>query len=187
MANLGGFVVQPYWLHVQIARKAHCRATSRQQSGLAFVEGQGRRHSEAHGYALELARAFSDGSDTDKTIIATCVMVVRIYEIWDSEVNSYRRRHRQNCRGLGKSFGRVLQQTFKTKYAEQRLFKMSPNLHLLDHLCERVAIAYGNPRYYWTYADEDLAGHMIGIEEACHPKTLAITFKIQWAPKWDPK
>ena len=64
--------------------------------------------------------------------------------------------------------------------AEQLLFKMTPKLHLWEHLCEYQALTYGNPRYYWTYSDEDLVGNMIDIAETCHVRTMAVTVLFKW-------
>ena len=57
---------------------------------------------------------------------------------------------------------------------------MSPKVHLWEHVCEVQAVLYGNPRYYWCYADEDLVGHLIEIAETCHPMTLAISVLFKW-------
>ena len=38
----------------------------------------------------------------------------------------------------------------------------------------------GNPRCYWTYADEDMVGHMIEVAQSCHPVTLAATAMFKW-------
>ena len=62
----------------------------------------------------------------------------------------------------------------------QRLWKMSPKLHLFMHLCEWQAIVWGNPRFYWTYGDEDLVGSMIDIAETCHPFTMSATVLFKW-------
>ena len=38
---------------------------------------------------------------------------------------------------------------------KRKLWKMTPKLHLFLHLCEWQAPEYGNPKFYWAYADED--------------------------------
>ena len=62
---------------------------------------------------------------------------------------------------------------------KQKLFKMTPKLHLFIHLCEQ-AVLLGKPRFYWTYADEDLVGQFIEIAETVHPTTMAITALFKW-------
>ena len=55
-----------------------------------------------------------------------------------------------------------------------------PKLHLFQHLCAHVAPIWGNPRFYWTYADEDLVGHMVDIAASVHPRTLAVNVLVKW-------
>ena len=42
------------------------------------------------------------------------------------------------------------------------------------HLCEIQAGMY-NPRFFLTYADEDLVGQMLEVAQTCHASTLADT------------
>ena len=60
------------------------------------------------------------------------------------------------------------------------LWKMSSTLHLFMHLTEIQCVMHGNPRYYWTYTDEDLVGMMVEIVETCHPTTMAFTVLFKW-------
>ena len=39
---------------------------------------------------------------------------------------------------------------------------------------------YGNPRYYWTYGDEDLVGRLVSIAEGVHISTLAVSVLSKW-------
>ena len=57
---------------------------------------------------------------------------------------------------------------------------MSPKHHLFQHLCEDQALAYGNPAFYWTYADEDLVGLLIEVAHSCHPSTMATVGLFKW-------
>ena len=59
-------------------------------------------------------------------------------------------------------------------------WKVSPKLHLFQHICEWQAAEYGSPRFWWTYADEDMVGHMIECGSTCHPRTLAPTALYKW-------
>ena len=61
-------------------------------------------------------------------------------------------------------------------------WKLTPKMHLLCHLVEIIAPRWGNPRYYWCYADADLVGHMVEVAKACHPSTLhhVALFKFCW-------
>lgn len=64
--------------------------------------------------------------------------------------------------------------------AHQKLWKVTPKLHIFVHLCEWQAPALGNPRYFWTYADEDLVGLLVDIAETCHPNTLPMNGLFKW-------
>ena len=61
-----------------------------------------------------------------------------------------------------------------------RMWKMQPKLHLLQHLLEYMITYQGNPRYYWTYQDEDLVGNMIEVARGVHVSTLAISVLFKW-------
>ena len=61
-----------------------------------------------------------------------------------------------------------------------RLWKTAPKMHLFIHLCIWQAILYGNPRYYWTYGDEDLVGRLVTIAEGVHISTLAVSVLAKW-------
>ena len=64
--------------------------------------------------------------------------------------------------------------------AGRKRWKMTPKVHLVQHLLEWQCLSAGNPRFYWTYADEDLVGSMIEVAESCHASTLAITVMVKW-------
>ena len=61
-----------------------------------------------------------------------------------------------------------------------RLWKMMPKLHLFTHMCEDQIPVFGNPRFWWTYADEDLVGRLITVAEGCHPRTLVVSIIFKW-------
>ena len=61
----------------------------------------------------------------------------------------------------------------------KRMWKVTPKLHLFLHLCE-WDVDFGNPRFFWCFADEDLVGQMIKSGESCHPKTLAVASMFKW-------
>ena len=106
--------------------------------------------------------------------------MVRFYDILESESQFLGEDARRELPNLGQQFGE-LYSAISTYFYErsQRLFKLSPKLHLFMHLCE-LAVIYGNPRFYWTFADEDLVGHMIEICETVHPATMPITALMKW-------
>ena len=48
------------------------------------------------------------------------------------------------------------------------------------HLCLHQAPVIGNPRYFWTYGDEDLIGQLVDIAKGVHPSTLALSVLFKW-------
>ena len=67
-----------------------------------------------------------------------------------------------------------------------RLWKTALKMHLCIHLCIWHALLYGNPRYYWTYGDEDLVGRLVTIAEGVHISTLAVSVLAKWVHVvWD--
>ena len=41
-------------------------------------------------------------------------------------------------------------------------------------------IELGNPRFYWTYSDEEMVGQMIKAGESCNPRTSAVAAMYKW-------
>ena len=67
------------------------------------------------------------------------------------------------------------------KNAGEQLWRFSPKHHLFLHLAEWQSVLYGNPRYYWCYADEDLVGHIMEVSRSCHIRTMAGTSLFKWS------
>ena len=57
----------------------------------------------------------------------------------------------------------------------KRAWNIVPKFHLFVQLCEMQAPNVGNPRWYWTYADEDMVGRMVDIARSCHATHVAPT------------
>ena len=64
--------------------------------------------------------------------------------------------------------------------AGQKMWKLMPKLHIFVHLCEWQAGEFGNPRSYWTYADEDLVGLLVECAQSCHAMTVAPSALFKW-------
>ena len=133
-------------------------------------------------YALELAGSvFTADTDEDRTILEIIRLLVRFYQILDSESMFLSEVARAELPVLGQRLAELYSKLASSAYGlGLKLWKMSPKLHLWEHLTEWQCLYAGNPRFYWTYADEDLVGHMIEIAESCHPCTLAITVLVKW-------
>jgi hypothetical protein len=78
----------------------------------------------------------------------------------------------------------VLYNALSTEAAAKQLkaWKFGPKFHLFVHICEIQAIRFGNPRFYWTYNDEDLVGKLVEVAQSSHPSTVAATaiLKCLW-------
>lgn len=63
---------------------------------------------------------------------------------------------------------------------QERFWKYSPKVHLVEHMTTEQAATFGNPRYYWCYANEDLISLMIEVAENCHVRTLPEMVLVKW-------
>ena len=132
-------------------------------------------------YALRLAEEHSDGTTEGNEMKHVCRMLVRFYEILQSESQFLSDTARVEVPKLGRNLA-MLYASLATKAlaANERLWKLNPKLHMFVHLCEWQALTFGNPRFYWCHADEDLVGMMAEVAETCHPKTMAASALFKW-------
>ena len=63
----------------------------------------------------------------------------------------------------------------------RRAWKATQKFHLFQHLCEWQGPEQGNPRSWWTYADEDLMLHISKIAKSSHKTTMAEVCLYKWA------
>ena len=132
-------------------------------------------------YALHLAQTFGTGTVEDKQILGVCQMLSEFYNVMQSESQFLSAAAKLDVPKVG--YRLVALYTALATDAKRKglkLWKLQPKLHLFLHLCEWQAITHGNPRYYWTYADEDLMGIMAEIASSCHPRTMAMSALFKW-------
>ena len=97
----------------------------------------------------------------DRKITGLCQLLCSFYSILDSESQFLSPAAKAELPKLGaRLVGLYSSLAIEAKRNNQKLWKLQPKLHLFIHLCEWQAISQGNPRYYWTYSDEDLAGKL---------------------------
>jgi hypothetical protein len=140
-------------------------------------KGAATRH--LSGYALHLMSIY--GTPEDEPIRALCHLLNRFYEILQEESHLFSPAAKAEIASLGPKLC-IIYSGLSAKFLADRekFFKMMPKLHLFDHLCSWQALEIGNPRSYWTYADEDLVGLLIECAESCHVKTLAPSALFKW-------
>ena len=131
------------------------------------------------GYAVHLMNMY--GTPEDQPVRALCQLLHRFYEILNEESQCFSPSANAEMASLGSKLC-IIYSGLSSKYLadRERFFKMMPKLHLFDHLCSWQASEIGNPRSYWTYADEDLVGLLVECAQSCHVKTLAASAIFKW-------
>ena len=128
-------------------------------------------------FALRIAERYGLG-DRQR---AVCKLLCRFYQILDTESQFLDEATKAELPTLGRKLTHVYTSLAAAALAEgAKRWKMSPKIHVFDHLCCWQAIELGNPKFYWVYADEDLVGQMIEVSQSCHPLTVAATALFKW-------
>ena len=132
-------------------------------------------------FALWVVEEHGNGTEHDNLVLNVAGLLCAFYSVLECESRFLSEAARHNLPKIGQrlaaSYGRLAKLAFDN---EQRLWKLSPKMHLFEHLCELQAVAYGNPRWWWTYADEDLVGLMVDVAETCHPMTMPFSVLFKW-------
>jgi hypothetical protein len=132
-------------------------------------------------YALDLVQRFGSRCEDSTLILGVVQLLVRFYDILDAGSMFLEPAIAVEVALLGPSLCRMYSElSSRALAAGIKLWKMAPKFHIFCHLCEWQAREFGNPRFYWTYADEDLVGLLIDIARTCHPKTLAVNALFKW-------
>ncbi len=61
-----------------------------------------------------------------------------------------------------------------------RLWKITPKMHMVQELLLYQGMEWGNPSYFWCYADEDLVGDIVEYGHSCQMLTLCFTALVKW-------
>jgi hypothetical protein len=132
-------------------------------------------------FALTIVIEHHNGTPHDNLVQGVIQLLIEFYNIIESSSQFLSEKAKENLPRIGMKLAQLYGELAQLAYSdEERLWKLSPKLHLLEHLLEVQAILYGNPRWYWTYADEDLVGLMIDIAEGCHPLTMPVSVLFKW-------
>ena len=132
-------------------------------------------------FALLLMQTFGTNSLEDRLALLVAQHLCEFYEILNSESMFLSESARKRIPTVGQQLAYAFMKLSSlAEDANQKLWRMVPKLHLWEHLTEWQALYHGNPRYFWTYGDEDLVGFMVEIAETCHPRTMAISTVMKW-------
>ena len=136
-------------------------------------------------YALALLREFGDVDCPrwgyhDRLATAVCQLLKRFYDIVSSEGSFLNDRIKDELQTLSSQF--VVLYCKLARWSLDRklkIYKMAPKLHLFEHMISQT-VQFGNPAYWWTYADEDLVGRLIRTAHTVHPNTIAESMLCKW-------
>ena len=132
-------------------------------------------------YVLKLVREQADDSDWDQTILCVVELLVRFYEILHENSQFLSDGAKAEMAEIGQSLAEQYSILAKWSFDwKSKLFKMSPKLHMWEHLTEFQAAVLMNPRFFWCHADEDLVGLMVEVAHSCHPATLGVSILFKW-------
>ena len=133
-------------------------------------------------FAVDLASRHNSGSDHDRRRLGVAQCLAEFYKIMEAEdqflspdASNKIKFYGTNCIMM---YAQLSQEALTSGL---KLWKISPKHHLMLHLCEWQAPILGNPRWYWTYLDEDLVGQLIEVCHKCHPLTMAPTAMFKWS------
>ena len=132
-------------------------------------------------YALILCIRFNSGSLHDQRKLGVAQLLVRYYEILKMPTMFLPSAVAAELAQLVRDMGVLYHALYHEAHvANLRLWKMTPKIHLCIHLGEEQAGSFGNPSYFWCYADEDLIGLMTETAESLHVRTLAPVLMVKW-------
>ena len=101
--------------------------------------------------------------------------------MWDEESRTMTDAAKQEMSKIGNRFAKFYSMLADKAFQRgERMWKMSPKLHLFIHLTSLQASIWGSPRYWWTYSDEDLIGILVDVAEGVHINTLATSVLFKW-------
>ena len=138
-------------------------------------------------FVLELVLMYATPDDPDfgthdQLMIGVVQLIKRFYELLDDNSMFFSAACLAEMVDIGNMlpnlYGQLADLCFE---AGLKLWKLTPKIHLFQHLCLDQVPSFGNPRYFWTYGDEDLVGQLVDIAIGVHPATLGVSVLFKWA------
>ena len=113
--------------------------------------------------------------------MAVCQDLVRFYDIINYESMFLSPPAQVEISQVGRRLATIYASLAQSSLAVGlKTWKIMPMLYTFVHLCEWQAVEVGNPRFYWTYVDEDLVGLLVEVAESCHARTVAPSAMFKW-------
>ena len=132
-------------------------------------------------FSLWIAQRWNSGSTHDELKVAINEIIVRLYEMFATSSQFFTPKTDDEIFTLGGQLGEIYMRLYtEAAHNGERLWKMTPKVHLSQELLQYQCQVWGNPAYFWCYADEDLVGQMIEIAASCHVLTLSFTVITKW-------
>ena len=126
-------------------------------------------------------KAHHNGTARDDLILGVITLLCEFYRYLGAEGQFLSEGAKDMLPKIGRKLAQLYGDLANHAFSmEERLWKLSPKLHLAEHLLEVQAIMFGNTAWYWCYADEDLVGLMIDVAEGCDVRTLAFSVLFKW-------
>ena len=153
----------------------------RTSGGWPKLKAKGAATRHLAGFALFLVQTYCGASEEDRCMLGVCQLLVRFYDILQSESQFMRSSAKQEIAKLGRNLALLYNKlSLMAIHSGAKLWKTSPKLHIFVHMCEWQVAEFSNPRYWWTYPDEDLVRIMVEIAKTVHPLTLAMNCLFKW-------
>ena len=162
------------------------RIRSTTESGYPKLKAKGAQTRHLMPYALDVAKRFARIAPDpfhihDALIIGVCTLCSQLYDLMMSSGRFFSEAVKKRIVAIGNQmpvmYMRLYREAFDTGV---KAWKMTPKLHLVQELLLYQCLEWGNPLYYWCYADESLVGDMIEIARSCHMSTLTVTALVKW-------
>ena len=154
----------------------------RSQSDWPKLKGKAAATRAVIAFCVFLMETYGDGSVTDNRILSLCKLMQRFYTIISSEGQFLSASAKLEIPKLSQTLAAIYVLLANDAFREGiKMWKTQPKLHLFQHLCEYMCLYQGNPKYFWTYQDEDLVGEMIELCQSVHATTMAVSAIFKWA------
>jgi len=132
-------------------------------------------------HIMEVFGDFSEADGEDHQILGLCRCLQRFYVLCDVQSRFFSQEAKDEIRVLSQTFASLYARLANTSFAARvRMWKIQPKVHLFQHLAEYMIMYQGNPRFFWTYSDEDMVGNMIEVAHGVHVSCVAVGVLTKW-------